>query len=209
MDTGYNDHDLILSSEDITSLGDVEAAWHQQQLCGAGSRRVILVSHHQLFSAFTRIGRSGTNYQNPYLAKNLEDWRAAGATGIAGWLWGHEHLLQIYAVPAGGAAGLPVVGRCVGYSAFPVFTNAGSYTPSASCPIPLEPAPSFPNGYIQTGNNGAVYQNGFVVLTLGESSGSAAYYEVDFSGSSAGASSKLVWSEPLPATAPAAARGGK
>ena len=79
MDTGYNDHDLLRLPDDISRLQDVEAAWHQLQLTQAGSRRVILVSHHQLFSAFAAIGRSGKSYQNPYLTKNLQDWRAAGA----------------------------------------------------------------------------------------------------------------------------------
>jgi predicted phosphodiesterase len=206
MDTGYNDHDLMLEADDITRLQAVEAAWHQQQLAQAGSRQVILVSHHQLFSAFSPIGRSGASYQNPYLTQNLADWRASGRPSIALWLWGHEHLLEVYAVPAGDGAGLPVVGRCVGYGAFPVFQSAGSYTPSPSSPIPLERAPSFPNGFIQTSEDSLVYRNGFAVLALGSAGGTAAYYEVDFSGSAASASTRLVWSESLPQEAPAAPR---
>jgi 3',5'-cyclic AMP phosphodiesterase CpdA len=201
MDTGYNDHDLLRRADDVTSLQDVEAAWHQEQLKQAGARRVILVSHHQLYSAFTTIGRSGTSYQNPYLTRNLEAWRSAGATGIVGWLWGHEHLLQVYAVPAGSGAPLPVLGRCVGYGAFPVFENAGSDRPSPRSPIPLEPAPKFPNGYVQTGRDDQVYRNGFVVLTLGTASGTAAYFEVIYPGSTTTATSQLVWSEALPVAA--------
>ena len=56
IDTGYNDHSMLTVGDDITSLLDVEADWHQQQLLAAGSRRIILMSHHQLFSAFATIG---------------------------------------------------------------------------------------------------------------------------------------------------------
>jgi predicted phosphodiesterase len=198
MDTGYNDHDLMRLADDITRLQDAEAAWHQEQLAQAGTRRVILLSHHQLFSAFATIGPGNAGYQNPYLSKNLSDWRSAGAPGIVAWLWGHEHLLEVYAVPDGDGGGLPVLGRCVGYGAFPVFNNAGSYTPSPSSPIALEPVPAFPNGFVQTSNDDEVYRNGYVMLTLGAGSGTAAYFEVDYSGSTASAASRLIWSEALP-----------
>jgi Calcineurin-like phosphoesterase len=118
MDTGYNDHDLLHVADDITHLEPVEATWHQQQLSSAGSRQIILFSHHQLFSAFATIGATGPagpKYQNPFLTKNLQDWRAAGASRIVAWFWGHEHLLEVYAVPGATEGQLPVLGRCVGY----------------------------------------------------------------------------------------------
>ena len=65
MDTGYNDHDLLRISDDITHLQEIEAAWHQKQLSEAGTRQIILMSHHQLYSAFMAIGRSGTSFTNP------------------------------------------------------------------------------------------------------------------------------------------------
>ena len=92
-----------------------------------------------------------------------------------------------------------MLGRCVGYGAFPVFNNQGSYTPLPASEIPLEPAPSFPNGYVQTEDDGLVYKNGYVVLTLGASSGTASYFEVNYSGSTASATSRLLWSETLAA----------
>jgi len=202
MDTGYNDHDLLQVADDITHLEPVEATWHQQQLSSAGSRQVILFSHHQLFSAFATIGATGPagpKYQNPFLTQNLQDWRAAGASRIVAWFWGHEHLLEVYAVPGATGVQLPVLGRCVGYGAFPIFNNQSLYSPQPSSKISLEPAPAFPNGYVQTGDDGQVYANGYALLTLGTSAATAAYYQVNFSGTSADATSQLLWSEPLAA----------
>jgi 3',5'-cyclic AMP phosphodiesterase CpdA len=198
MDTGYNDHDLLRISDDITFLQDVEAGWHQQRLAEAGSRKIILFSHHQLFSAFATIGKvglSGPQFQNPFLTKNLQDWRAAGASNIVAWYWGHEHLLEVYAVPGTPGVALPVRGRCVGNSAFPVFDNVGAYTPQPQSPIPLEPAPEFPNKFVQTGSDGQVYAHGYVLLTLGPSTGQAAYYQVNDAASVTRATSTRLWSE--------------
>jgi Calcineurin-like phosphoesterase len=203
MDTGYNDHDLLKVADDITKLRSDEAAWHAEQLAAAGTRKVILLSHHQLFSAFATIGAvgsSGPGYQNPYLLQNLATWRATGNPNIVAWLWGHEHLLEVYAVPGTQSSDLAVLGRCVGHSAFPVFNNQGEYTPITN-DIPLEsaPKPKFPNGYVQTGREDEIYAHGYVLLTLGAESGTANYYQVNDPGSVSGASSQLLWSEPIPA----------
>ena len=78
MDTGFNDHDLKLVSDDITHLEQPEADWHQQQMLGAGKRKIIVISHHQLFSSFAAIGPGGTTFQNPFLTKNLGGWCRGG-----------------------------------------------------------------------------------------------------------------------------------
>ena len=194
MDTGYNDHDLKDVAADITHLEPAETEWHQSQLLAAGSRKIILISHHQLFSAFATIG---TGYQNPFLTKNLADWRAAGVSNITVWLWGHEHLLEIYAPPASDGSGLPVLGRCVGHGAFPIFDNSGDYNKQPQSPIPLQTAAGFPNGYIQTGVDGQVYASGFAMLTLGAEDGKADYYQVDFTGDINAARRRLLWSDGL------------
>jgi predicted phosphodiesterase len=194
MDTGYNDHDLKDVAADITHLEPAETEWHQSQLLAAGSRKIILISHHQLFSAFATIG---AGYQNPFLTKNLADWRAAGVSNITVWLWGHEHLLEIYAPPASDGSGLPVLGRCVGHGAFPIFDNSGDYNKQPQSPIPLQTADGFPNGYIQTGVDGQVYASGFAMLTLGAEDGKADYYQVDFTGDINAARRRLLWSDGL------------
>jgi hypothetical protein len=206
MDTGYNDHDLLKVADDTTKLRSDEAAWHTKQLAAAGTRKVILLSHHQLFSAFATIGAvgsSGPSYQNPYLLQNLATWRPSGAPGnpnIVAWLWGHEHLLEVYAVPGTQSGDLAVLGRCVGHSAFPVFNNQGDYTPITE-DIPLESvkkSTQFPNGYVQTGSEDEIYAHGYVLLTLAAESGTANYYQVNDPGSVSGASSQLLWSERIP-----------
>lgn len=199
MDTGYNDHNLKLVPDDITHLEPVEAAWHQHQLLVAGPRNIILMSHHQLFSAFATIGPGQASYQNPFLTQNLNDWRAAGASNIVAWLWGHEHLLEVYAPPASDGTGLPVLGRCVGNGAFPVFNNQGDYTRQPQSTIALQAAPSFPNGYVQTADDGLVYASGYAILTLGADTGRADYYQVHFPGTISDATSQLIWSDKLPA----------
>jgi 3',5'-cyclic AMP phosphodiesterase CpdA len=201
MDTGYNDHDILTVSDDITHLQTDEAAWHQQQLASAGNRQVILFSHHQLFSAFQTIGAAtslGPSYQNPYLLQNLQTWRADGNPNIVAWFWGHEHLLEVYSVPNPPSVELVTLGRCIGNSAFPVFNNVGDYIPQTQT-IPLEPASGFPNDYVQTGDDGLVYASGYMLLTLGANTGTADYYQVNFTGSVSGASSQLLWSEAIPA----------
>jgi Calcineurin-like phosphoesterase len=199
MDTGYNDHDLLKVNTEVTQLRDDEAAWHNQHLADAGNRKVILLSHHQLFTAF---GNIGSTYENPYLLENLQTWLSNVNSNIVAWFWGHEHLLEVYAVPGTPNVNLPVLGRCVGHSAFPVFNNEGYYTPKTDS-IPLEPASNFPNGYVQMGDDGMVYANGYLLLTLGASTGTAEYYQVNYTGSISGASSELLWSESLPTSPPA------
>lgn len=198
MDTGYNDHDLLKVNDDITQLRDDEASWHAQQLESAGGRKVILFSHHQLFSAFEAIGAvgsAGPQYQNPFLLANLQAWQSSSRPNIVAWFWGHEHLLEIYGAP-GPSVALPALGRCVGNSAFPVFDDAGDYTPKTTG-VPLEPAPGFPNGYVQTSDQDKVYAHGYVMLTLGAGAGKADYYQVIDPGSVAGATSQLLWSEAI------------
>jgi hypothetical protein len=196
MDTAWNDHNITAASEDITHLQAVEAAWHQKQLVAADGRNIILMSHHQLFSSFATIGPGGSSFENPHLIQNLQDWRAAGASHLLAWLWGHEHLLEVYAAPASGG-GLPILGRCVGNGAFPVFNNTGAYTKNPDSPIPLQPAQDFPNGYVQTAADGLVYASGFAVLTLGPVRGKADYYQVLFDGDVSAATSQLLWTDTL------------
>jgi hypothetical protein len=199
MDTGYNDHDLLKVADDTTKLRPDEAVWHEQQLAAAGTRKVILLSHHQLFSAFATIGAvgsSGPAYQNPYLLQNLATWRSCGNPNIVAWLWGHEHLLEVYAVPGTPGTGLPVLARCVGNSAFPVFNNQGDYTP-VTTDVPLESAPGFPNDYVETGVEDEIYAHGYAILELGNDQATATYYQV--LGEGDGVSQQL-WQETFPAS---------
>jgi hypothetical protein len=77
LDTGYVDHDL----------NNEQVEWLAGQFTGSSNPKTILMSHHQLFSAY-----ENTNAKNlqrrvqPFLDKNK----------IYGWIWGHEHLAVVY-----------------------------------------------------------------------------------------------------------------
>ncbi len=182
MDTGYHDHNYFKVGQDITKLRDSEVPWHQQMLASAEDRRVILFSHHQLFSAFSNIGteKEGTaepgNY-NKFLYEVFGPHIDAGQ--IAAWLWGHEHLLEVY----DSYMGLDK-GRCVGHSAFPQLTARGHYE-VAHEQVPLVPDPNNPSDFIKLGTSGEVYNHGFAVLELGDNQhGTASYYQMPGDGSS-------------------------
>lgn len=72
-----------------TYLEDSEAEWLRDKLRTAGNRQTVLLSHHQLFSAFESIGET---YYNDSLYTQVADL----IEEIALWIWGHEHRLAIY-----------------------------------------------------------------------------------------------------------------
>lgn len=95
LDTGYVDHDI----------DDEQREWLTAVLGHAGSRQVILFSHHQLFSHF---GSQGSK-----LSKCLGD--LLSSQRIDRWYWGHEHLGLVYdRDPKTG-----LVARCVGHGGMP------------------------------------------------------------------------------------------
>ena len=75
MDTGLHDSDVFDVATDLTYLEDTELAWHKHQIASAGGRRTILLSHHQLFSAFSAIGptSNGDRSENPILHSQFAD----------------------------------------------------------------------------------------------------------------------------------------
>jgi len=201
MDTGYYDSDLFEVAQDTTHLRDDEAEWHLQQLGNTNGRTVILFSHHQLVSAFEQIGGA---WQNPQLEASLASWQQAGAN-IAAWLWGHEHVLEVYQpYQAPDSSFAPLVGRCVGNSAFPVFTEAGDYTAQAGGypTLPAQSSPggiAFPNGYVQSQPDDLVWASGYAVLQLpAGGAATATYYQVRFNGDVSEATSQLLWQESIP-----------
>ncbi len=188
MDTGYNDSDLFDVSNDITFLNSSEAAWHVQQIEDGvhAGRRVILFSHHQLFSAFENIGATSTGNQgganyNPNLQGNFGDLIAAGK--VSAWFWGHEHLFELY-----GKYQNLAVGRCIGYSAFPVLATGNAY----QVQYPQVPA----NTSVVLGTTEDVYNHGYAVLKLGSSSATVEYYSIPGDATLASSSpSTLLFSE--------------
>jgi predicted phosphodiesterase len=90
LDTGYDEHDLHAP----------QAEWLANQL--NGPQKTILLSHHQLFSAYEDTDTSKLRGKvGPYL--NL----------VYGWIWGHEHLAVVYEQHDG------INAICLGNGCFP------------------------------------------------------------------------------------------
>lgn len=99
LDTAYEDHDM--------ENGQVQ--WLRQLIQKAGTRRVILFSHHQPYSLLED--------QGPKLVTRLADLLTSGR--ISAWYWGHEHRLVIYDQhPKWG-----IYGRCIGHGGMPYFRD--------------------------------------------------------------------------------------
>lgn len=99
LDTAYEDFDL----------DEKQVAWVKSIVAAAGSRKLILFSHHQPFSQL--------DDQGPKLQTALGDLLKQGR--IHAWYWGHEHRLVIYDPhPIWG-----LKGRCIGNGGFPAFRD--------------------------------------------------------------------------------------
>jgi len=99
LDTAYKDFDLDAR----------QIAWVKSIVAAAGTRKLILFSHHQPFS---QLDDQGPNLQVA-LADLLNKQR------IHAWFWGHEHRLAIYDPhPVWGFKG-----RCIGHGGFPAFRD--------------------------------------------------------------------------------------
>ena len=144
--------------------------WHAERLKGFEGK-TILLSRHQLFSAFSRIGDEDANGQlnpcNPNLATSYEALANAAPGKITAWFWGHEHNLCIY----DRYRNLPP-GRCIGYSAVPVFASESPFAVHANMTDP-------PTMFVaQLGMNGDRFQHGYVIVRLrNDATAQASYYQ--------------------------------
>jgi calcineurin-like phosphoesterase family protein len=96
LDTAFEEHDL---------KGD-QAAWVNERLKAASPRKGMLLSHHQLFSAYEKGG--------PNLATKLKPVLEAGL--VKAWFWGHEHRCVLYRPEMG-----VQYARCIGHGGVPVY----------------------------------------------------------------------------------------
>jgi hypothetical protein len=176
MDTGHNDNDPFTVNTNMTSLYKdadwAEEDWLLDKINLAGTRKQVLFSHHQLFSAFGSVGSADGGKSYAY-NKNLHATFQAVLDKISCWFWGHEHTLAIYKSYMGLQRG-----RCVGASAVPVFKDQQSYTAAKG----LQTYGSIPlpdwNTQGVLGNNGTDYNHCFAVLTLTGASATVDYYQV-------------------------------
>ncbi len=169
MDTGLSDFDPLQKGTVLPSLNAEEIAWHEARIREFPGK-TILLSHHQLFSAFSQIGPPDEDGVftafNPLLAQAYGRFAAVARQPIAAWFWGHEHNLCVYDQYRDFAPG-----RCIGYSAVPVFASESPYLVP---PHLLDP----PTVVTRLGMEGDLYQHGFAIVRLGtDTRASVEYYE--------------------------------
>jgi hypothetical protein len=105
-----NDYFLMVGLDSAYAdcdLAGKQVTWLEALRARLPGRKLILLSHHQPYSAFE--GGAGAMVQK---LKPLLD-----ARGVAAWFWGHEHRCVLYdAHPA-----WSVLGRCIGHGGYPYF----------------------------------------------------------------------------------------
>ena len=154
MDTSFHDSNPVTVT-DATFVEPDEIAWMKDKVNNAGGRKTILLSHHQLFTAFEKIG--GTSVNNKLLPQ-VQDILSK----LTVWLWGHEHNLVIYEKYLG------VLGRCIGHGAFPVSTKELKDPPNPEVPIAKVTLASDDNGF---------YRHGYVIMKIDGASADLTYYQ--------------------------------
>ena len=174
MNTGRNDYNPLGVTNAVTSVEPAEEQWLRRRVAGFGGK-TILLSHHQLFSAFSAIGKADArgllNPLNPRLLATYQALAGAGSP-IQAWFWGHEHNLCIYGAHAGLARG-----RCIGHGAIPVFAADQPYQPLPNLTDPpriLEET--------QLSITGQFHTHGFAMLTLRAGGDTTAEYFEDLNG---------------------------
>ncbi len=153
MDTGLHDNDALDAAP--TYLEDTEVQWLKDKVNGAGGRRTVLLSHHQLFTAFESIG---SGFLNPKLSAQVGPM----LDKVTAWLWGHEHNQVIYKPFQG------VLGRCIGHGAYPVGVTEISDQPKFAN-VPLE------NVTLTKGP--AFYAHGYTMVELNGAAAKVSYYQ--------------------------------
>lgn len=155
MDTGLHDSDPTKEG-DPTFLEDTEVAWVKDKVNNAGGRKTVLLSHHQLFTTYEKIG--GQPINGRFLAQVHDILPKTTA-----WFWGHEHNLVIY------KNFLNVLGRCIGHGAFPVSPDELS---AANPDVLIESIA------LQKDAQG-FFQHGYVVMEIDDADANVTYYQYD------------------------------
>ncbi len=174
MDTGVHDYSPFSVTSVETYVADSEQDWHVRRLKEFPGR-TILMSHHQLFSAFSQIGAAASDGSlqpvNARLAKTFARFVATNRD-IAAWFWGHEHNLCVYEPYAHLSRG-----RCIGHGAIPVFADEKPYDP---LPQVANPPKIKPQTMLSV--DGDYYTHGFAMLNLGPGSAATVEYYEDWRG---------------------------
>lgn len=162
LDTGLHDSNptagaLPFASRTATFLEDTEVAWLRDRINAAGQRKNILLSHHQLFSAYETIAGHAVNQD---LLAQVQEFLPQ----VTAWFWGHEHDLIIYENFQN------VQGRCIGHGAFPVPVGP---------PLKLEPSVPVKDIKLEPDSIGGLFQHGYALMELDGPSAQVSYFEYD------------------------------
>lgn len=107
-----NNHWLLVGLDSAYEEGQFandQVAWLKGLLANAGDRRVVLFTHHQLFSWA----------EQPKAKMHEQLGELLTSKKLFAWYWGHEHRCLIYDQhPVWG-----IYGRCVGHSGYPYFRD--------------------------------------------------------------------------------------
>ncbi|PYU20832.1 MAG: hypothetical protein DMG30_19815 [Acidobacteria bacterium] len=135
-------------------LQELQLPWLKAQIADATSTnpsaKIILLTHHQLFSAF----------DGDALGQRLKEQLGAMLTdgSIYGWFWGHEHRCIVY----GNAAPYTFKARCIGHGGFPCPPCTESPSNASRYPIRWREERCEPS-------NAWYGMRGFVLLTVQDS----------------------------------------
>jgi calcineurin-like phosphoesterase family protein len=162
LDTGYNDHNPTGGGTGATFLQDTEVTWLEDKVNNAGGRQTILLSHHQLFTAFDAIAGSAVNMR-------LYSQISSLLPELALWLWGHEHNFVVYDSYQGLKRSC-----CLGHGAFPVgIDELPSELKFAEVPL----RKNADGSDIRLGTTGAIYNHGYAMIELKGEFGTISYYQ--------------------------------
>jgi hypothetical protein len=162
MDTGYHDHNPAGGGDGATYLQDTEVTWLTDKVNNAGGRRTVLLSHHQLFTAYDSIDNNEINLRlYPQVAPLLPK--------VALWIWGHEHDFVLY-----DAYKTLARSCCLGHGAFPVGEEELPKVPK----YPQVPLLKDADGNnIRPGITGGLYNHGYAIIELDGPAGKVSYYQ--------------------------------
>jgi Calcineurin-like phosphoesterase len=162
LDTGYNDHNPGGAGAGATFLRDTEVAWVADKIKNAGGRRTVLLSHHQLFTAYDSIDGQEVNLRFFSQVSSL-------LPQVTFWLWGHEHNFVVYDSFQGLRRSC-----CLGHGAFPVGEDELAKQPK----YPEVPLLRNADGTaIRLGVTDGLYNHGYALIELNAASGKVSYYQ--------------------------------
>ena len=162
MDTGYHDHNPAGGGAGATYLQDTEVTWLADKVNNAGGRSTVLLSHHQLFTAYDTIDNNEVNLRlYPQVAPLLPN--------VALWIWGHEHDFVPYDTYKGLKRSC-----CLGHAAFPVGVDELPKVPK----YPDVPVTKDADGNnIRIGSTGGLCNHGYAIIEIDGPAGKLSYYQ--------------------------------